>query len=214
MRQGKRRWVVVAIAAAIFAVTAIAAVLVDRSMATCPSATSPLASFANESQLPRLCELGAQSRLIGSGRVKGVSWRVVVTPPRPWSAYQAAGFSLPANMSGREGSCTVEVVSRPRGYFSDSCGQWNPLGPVQNGHFLGGACDRQVILVCDVSLERHADYFIVVLSDGSKLRLSSVRFRGRFFTAFAVPARRPARSLAAYDSRGRQLANGGSFLTG
>jgi hypothetical protein len=216
VHHARRRRILVAAVAAVLTAAGIAVALVAGAgpQATCPAAASPLGGFASQPQLPRLCELGAASRLIGSGRVDGVRWRMVATPPRPWPIYNAAGFGLPANMSGRDGSCLVEVVSRPAGYFNDGCMQWSPLGPVNAGHFLASSCDRQVIVICYASLQQHAEHFVLLLARGGRLTLNSVSFHGRSFAAFALPAGQSATSLAAYDSRGRRLAGTDSLLRG
>jgi hypothetical protein len=123
--------VVVVAVVGIAAVTVVLLTGVGRSP-TCAAATDPLGGVKATMPVPRLCVLGAPSKLIGSGRLDGGSWRVVVTPPRPWSAYTAAGFELPPgmNMQGPEGSCIVDVAGTVNGSMQYGCGTGTmPLSP-------------------------------------------------------------------------------------
>jgi hypothetical protein len=174
---------------------------------TCPSATNLLGKVASPQQEPRLCELGAPSRLIGSGRLNGVSWRIVVTPPRPWSAYYAAGFTFPVSMPGRGGNCIVEADSSSS--VSYNCGSWEPAGLA--GQFLTTGCSDGTIVICYAGLEKRADHFVVVQAYGSELTVRSVPFLGVSFTAFAMPKGERVGVMTAYDARGRSVASTTSF---
>jgi hypothetical protein len=138
-----------------------------------------------------------------------VSWRVIVTPVRPWSVYQAAGFVFPFGTppatSGKEGNCVVEVTGGPPGSVGYSCGSWEPAGLA--GRFLLSGCDSGTIVICYAGLERRADHFVVVRAFGAELPVRSVPFLGVSFAAFAMPKGEQVGVLTAYDVHGRPVAS-------
>jgi hypothetical protein len=197
------------LAAVLAAVLAGAAVLVVASLTSsrapsCPAPTDPLGRLGSPQQEPRLCQLGAPSKLIGSGRLDGVSWRIVVTPPRPWSAYRAAGFSGPAPIQGKNVSCIIEVDSSSRG-ASYGCQQWNIAHLA--GKFVTSGCGSGPIVVCYCSVDARASRFVVVQAYGPELTARPTYFLGTSFTAFAMPAGEAVGLISAYDDHGRLVAS-------
>jgi hypothetical protein len=195
--------VVVMAAVVIAGVTVVLLTGVGRQPA-CPAATNPLNGVQTTMAQPRLCVLGAPSQLIGSGRLHGVSWRAVVTPPRSWSAYAAAGFQLPGDMQGPEGSCFVEVASTANGSVEYGCETWDYVDVP--GKFLTSACDDfGTVYICYAGMQGQADHFVMAPPGGGEFTVRSVPFRGDSFVAFAVPAGEQAGVLTAYDHRGRSM---------
>lgn len=194
--------------AVLAAVTVGAAVLVVASLTSsrgpsCPAPTDPLGRLGGP-QAPRLCQLGAPSKLIGSGRLDGVSWRIVVTPARPWNAYHAAGFSGPGPIPSNNVSCILEAdsVSHAASY---SCQPWNIAHLA--GKFVTSGCGSGPIVVCYYSLDARASRFVVVQANGPELTARPTYFLGTSFTAFALPAGETVGVISAYDSHGRLLAS-------
>jgi hypothetical protein len=172
----------------------------------CPAATSPLGGLAARPQTPRLCDLGAPSKVIGSGWLDGVNWRIVVTPPRPWSEYEAAGFSFPLG-SGKGGNCVIEVYGGSPGY---GCGPWQTAGLA--GKFVRAGWNAGKIAVGYAGLDARAAYFVVVPAYGAELRVHAIRYLGLSFAAFAFrgSAGKPA-AITAYDAHGRPVASTTAF---
>jgi hypothetical protein len=208
VRRGRWRWVAVLIVTAV-AGTAVAVALVVNTRQqprACPTVTSPLGELAARPQIPRLCDLGAPSKVIGAGRLDGVNWRIVVTPPRPWSVYEAAGFRLPLG-SGKGGNCIIEVYS---GSPEFGCGEWQTAGLA--GKFVTGIWGAGAIGVGCTGLDARAAYFVVVPANGPEVRVHSTRYLGVSFAAFALPgsAGKPA-VITAYDAHGRPVASTTTF---
>jgi hypothetical protein len=158
-----RRAMTALVAVAALGIAACTVILVTRARRppVCPSAANLLGEVAGGAHEPRLCALGAPSRLIGSGRLDGVRWKVIVTPVRPWSVYEAAGFVFPVGTplgtSGREGNCVVEATGRPPGSVGYSCQPWEPAGLA--GQFVLQGCDSGTIVICYAGLERRGRPF-------------------------------------------------------
>lgn len=202
----KRRTVTAVVVMAVVGIAAVTVVLLTGvgHQPTCPAAANPLGAVQTTMSQPRLCVLGAPSQLIGSGRLDSVSWRAVVTPPRPWSAYAAAGFELPGNMQGPEGSCFVDVATTANGSVQYACEAWDYAGAP--GKFLTWSCDDfGTLYICDAGLQGQADHFVVAPPGGGEFTVRSVPFRGDSFVAFAVPAGEQVLVVTAYDSRGRSM---------
>lgn len=214
VRRDRRRMIALVVVAAL-GIAAVTVILVIRARRppTCPPATNLLGEVAGGAHEPRLCALGAPSRLIGSGRLDGVGWRVIVTPVRPWSAYEAAGFvfplGTPQGASGREGNCVIEVTGRAPGSVGYSCQPWEPAGPA--GRFVLTGCDSGIIVICYAGLERRVGHFVVVQAFGAEFPVRSVPFLGVSFAAFAMPKGERVGVMTAYDVRGRPVASTTSF---
>jgi hypothetical protein len=212
VRRGRRRAMTAVVMVAALGIAAVTVILVTgaRRPAACPSATNLLGVVAGGAQQPRLCALGAPSRLIGEGRLDGVSWRVIVTPVRPWSVYEAAGFVFRLGTPvGKGGICIVEVASRLFGSVAYGCQSWEPAGLA--GQFLLAGCGSGPIVLCYAGLERRVDHFVVVPAFGAELPVHSVPFLGVSFAAFAMPKGEQVGVMTAYDVRGRPVASTTSF---
>jgi hypothetical protein len=205
-RPGRRRWIVLLAVTMAAAIAGVVVPLINgaRQLPTCPVATSPLGALAASPQTPRLCDLGAPSQVLGSGRLDGTSWRVVVTPPRPWRAYYSAGFGpeLQGGVTGKTGSC-VFVVSGGSPVLS--CASWQLAGLA--GKFVSAEWDGGRISVGYGCLDARATYFDVVPADGPEVKVAAVHYLGMSCATFALPASagKPA-VMAAYGAHGRTVA--------
>lgn len=205
-RPSLRRRVALLIVAAVVVIAGVAVLLINgaRQQPGCPIVTSPLGDLAAQPQTPRLCDLGAPSQVIGSGRLDGVSWRIVVTPPRPWSVYYAAGFGpeLQGGVTGKTGNCIIDVYAGSPGY---ACGEWQVAGLA--GKFVRTGWGAGRIIYAYGCLDAQAAYFDVVPADGPEVKVAAVRYSGLSFVAFALPASsgEPA-VMTAYAANGRPVA--------
>ena len=211
VRRGPRAVVMVIVTGAVVIGAITIALVVSRPRAGCPAASSPLGDLAARQGVLRLCQLGAPSLLVGSGRLNGVAWRVVVTPPEPVGAYAAAGLTALPGTGGRLMSCTIGVVYDPRmdpqGEYSLDCGSWEQ-GAILAGQ-LGSGCSEgtRTMSVCGADLGQRSDHLVVIPADGSEFTVHAVPFHGLYFAAFAVPGTQEPVNVSAYDARGKLVAS-------
>lgn len=211
VRRGHGPVVMVIVTGAVVIGAIIVALVVSRPRAGCPVASSPLGDIAARPGALRLCQLGAPSLLVGSGRLNGVAWRVVVAPPEPVSAYAAAGLTALPGTGGRVMSCTIDVVYDPRvdplGEDSLDCGEWE-RGAILAGSVLSGCPNgTRTMSVCDALLGQRSDHLVVIPADGSEFTVHAVPFHGLYFAAFAVPGTQEPVNVSAYDARGKMVAS-------
>jgi hypothetical protein len=197
-RQGLRTVITLPIVTALLVCGAVAFAVLRHG--ACSDATGPLGTFASGGSLPRLCALGAPSKLIGQGRTDALSWRAVVTPPEPPEVYEAAGFGT-ASPGGAEG-CIVVVYGD--GHSDVSCGGWDPPTPYAAGQFVWASCGTGPS-VCDAAAQGRVAHFAVLTADGSKITLASVSFHGHSFAVGGLPAGHQPVAILAYSSAGQQI---------